>query len=368
MSSSNPGRCWVEIDRDALRHNARVARECVGSNVALLAVIKANGYGHGLVEAADALRDDVQLFGVANVREAIETRAAVPHPIVILGPALPEERAAIVQGGFIASISSYAEAVEFSRVAASSSVELNCAIDTGMGRMGIAEKAAGGEVRRIAGLPNVKIHSVSTHLPAADEDPKFTEAQLRRFHDALTDVRQSVPGDFFAHALCSTGVARFPGSAYDIVRAGLVLYGSATDDALQARLRPAMTWKTRVALLRDVAAGSSISYGRTFVTPRAMRVATISCGYADGLPRAISNRDAEVLIAGRRCAVLGRVTMDLTMVDVTAVTEVTVGDEVVLMGRQGKEEILAAAVAARASTIAWEIFTGIGSRVARVYL
>lgn len=367
-SAPNLERCWAEIDPGALRHNARVARERVGSGVALLAVIKANGYGHGLAATADALRDDAQLFGVANLREAMETRSVVAHPVVILGPALPEERAAIVENGFIPSVSNFAEAQEFSRAAGPSALSVNCAIDTGMGRMGIAEAEVTAEFQRMRELPNVKIHSVSTHLPVADEDPAYTEAQLQRFEKALAQVRRAAPGeDYLVHALCSAGVSRFANSAFDIVRAGLMLYGASPDPELQRQLRPAMTWKTRIVLLREVAAGSSISYGRTFITPQAMRVATISAGYADGLPRAISNRDAVVLIGGRRCAVLGRVTMDLTMVDVSAVPEAKVGDEVVLMGRQGDEEILATEIAAWASTIAWEIFTGIGSRVARVY-
>ena len=156
--------------------------------------------------------------------------------------------------------------------------------------------------------------------------------------------------------------------SHDIVRAGLMLYGSSPLPERQSLLRPALTLKTHVVLLRDVEAGSSISYGRTFVTPRPMRVATLSAGYADGFPRALSNRGAAVLIRGRRCNVLGRVTMDLTMVDVTDVPEVNVGDEAVLIGRQSDEEILATELAELASTIAWEIFTGIGSRVARVYV
>jgi alanine racemase len=361
-------RCWAEIDPAALRHNARVARERVGPDAALLAVIKANGYGHGLAAVADALRDEAKLFGVANLQEAMEAREVVPHPIILLGPALRTERAAIVSHAFIPSVSNYQEAREFSRAAEHSSVAVSCAIDTGMGRMGIAEGDASGELSRIAALPNLTIHSVSTHLPVADEDLEYTHAQLERFAETIVRLRREVRGNYLVHALCSAGVTSFVSSAYDIVRAGLMIYGAAPDPAIQSLLRPAMTLKTRVVLLRNVPAGKSISYGRTFITPRAMRVATIGAGYADGLPRSISNRSAAVLIGGRRCAVLGRITMDLTMVDVTEVPEVALGDEVVLIGRQSKEEILATEVAAWASTIAWEIFTGIGSRVPRVYL
>jgi alanine racemase len=234
--------------------------------------------------------------------------------------------------------------------------------------MGIRESHAVEEIVRISKLPNIEIHSVSSHLPSADEDPLFTTEQLSRVDRLITRLRSEMPGSYLVHTLPSAGVLAFAGSAYDIVRAGLMIYGISPLPQQQELLRPALTLKAHVVLLREVAAGSSISYGRTFTTPRAMRVATLSVGYADGLPRAISNRGAAVLIGGRRCALLGRVTMDLVMADVSDVPEVNVGDEAVLIGRQGDEEILATEMAQRAGTIAWEIFTGIGSRVARVYV
>ena len=361
-------RCWAEIDCAALRHNAQAARKCVGLNVALLAVIKANGYGHGLAAVANALRDHAQLFGVANLQEAIIARSEVPHPVIILGPALAAERSAIVEHRFIASISSYEEALGFSQAANGRTASVNCTIDTGMGRMGMRATDAVAEIARISKLPNIELHSVASHLPSADDDAGYTRDQLARFRALVDRLRRDVPGSYQIHTLPSAGVLAFADAAYDIVRAGLMLYGISPLPEHQLLLRPAMTLKARVVLLRDVEAGSSISYGRTFIAPRAMRVATLSVGYADGLPRAVSNRGAAVLVRGRRCAVLGRVTMDLTMVDVTEVPEVNVDDEAVLIGRQGDEEILATEVAQRASTIAWEVFTGIGSRVTRVYV
>jgi alanine racemase len=361
-------RCWAEIDVAALRHNAAAARSRLAPHVQLLAVIKANAYGHGLRPVAEALAADAQLFGVANLDEAIATREAVPHPVIILGPALAAERAEIVARGFIASISSFDEAAEFSRCRNRQPALLDCVIDTGMGRMGIAADEAVETVAKIAALPDVKVHSVSSHLPSADDDDAYTADQLARIRGLITRIRAATAGDYLLHTLPSAGVLSFAESAFDIVRAGLMLYGIAAPRQHQPSLIPALTWKTRVVLVRDLPAGSSISYGRTFTTSRPTRVATLSVGYADGFPRILSNRGTSVLIAGRRCSLLGRVTMDLIMVDVTDVPSVVPGDEVVLLGRQGDERILATELADLASTIPWEIFTGIGSRVARVYV
>ena len=365
MNSSGTDRCWAEVDQAALRHNARVARERVGPEVALLAVVKANAYGHGMVEVASALREEAQIFGVANLHEAQELRASgLPHPILILGPSLPQERAAIREHGFIPSVSSFEEARAF----AGNRVGINFAIDTGMGRMGCWQDDAIAELGKLSQVPDLIIHSVSTHLPVADEDAAFTESQLSQFDQLVRQMRARAPGSFKVHVLLSAGILGAAKHRFDIVRAGLMLYGSAPLPAEQKSLKPVLALKSRVALLRDLPAGRSISYGRTFTTARPMRVATISAGYADGFPRSLSNRDASVLIRGRRCPVLGRVTMDLIMVDVTPLPDVELGDEVVLIGKQGAEEIFAAEVAERAGTIAWEIFTGIGSRVRRVYI
>jgi alanine racemase len=237
-----------------------------------------------------------------------------------------------------------------------------------MGRMGCWQEEAVAEFEKIARIPRLKVHSISTHLPVADEDENFTREELARFEALVRQMRTRVPDGYKVHVLPSAGILGYAPSGLEMVRAGLMLYGSSPLPNEQRWLQPAMTWKTRIALLRDVPAGRSVSYGRTFVTPRSMRLATIGVGYADGFPRALSGRDAVVLIRETRCPIVGRITMDLTVVEVSAVPEAEVGDEVVLIGRQGAEEIFAAEVAARAGTIAWEIFTGIGSRVRRVYL
>jgi alanine racemase len=358
-------RCWAEIDRAALHHNAGVVRQRIGS-AEMLAVVKANAYGHGLIGVAEALAKEVQFYGVANLEEAMALRnAGLAHPVIILGPAVPGERATIVEREFIPTVSALEEAEAFDRIGP---VEINFKVDTGMGRMGFPEAKSIAAFKKISSLRNLRVHSVSTHMPVSNEDSDYTRDQLVRFRKVVEQLRREVPGDFKAHVLQSAGTLAFNETPHEIVRAGVMLYGISPLPEFQPLLKPAMTWKTRIGIIRDMPAGHGISYGRTFVTPREMRVATLSAGYADGYPRHLSNRDAAMLVRGKRCPLLGRVTMDLTMIDVSHVPDAAVGDEVVLMGRQGDEEISCEELAERAGTITWEIITRIGSRVRRVYV
>jgi len=358
-------RCWAEIDGNALRHNAGIVRERTGS-AELLAVVKANAYGHGLVGVAKALATEVQLFGVANLEEGLALRdAGLAHPLIILGPALAAERRVIVERGFIPTISAFEEAEAFDRIG---SVAINFKVDTGMGRMGVPAIESVDVFKKVSALRNVRVHSLSTHMPVSDTDAAYTRDQLDRFRGTVKELRAAVPGDYKAHVLQSAGTLAFNETPHEIVRAGVMLYGISPLPEFQSVLRPVLTWKTHIALIRDMPTGHGISYGRTFVTPKEMRVATLSAGYADGYPRHLSNQDARVLVRGRRCPLLGRVTMDLMMIDVSSIDDAAAGDEVVLLGRQGDEEISAHELAERAGTITWEIITRIGSRVRRVYV
>ena len=357
-------RCWAEIDRDALRENAKVVRQRIGS-AEMLAVVKANAYGHGLLGVAQTLADDAQLFGVANLEEALALRESLPHPIVILGPATPEERSIIAERRFIPTISSLEEAQAFDQLGP---VSINFKIDTGMGRMGVVQNEALEVFKRIAKLPNTEIHSLSTHMPVSNEDTKFTRGQLVRFRGIIEQIRAEVPGSYRAHVLQSAGTLAFNPPTFEIVRAGIMLYGISPLPEFQKLLKPVMRWKTRIVLIRDMPKGSSISYGRTFITPRKMRIATLSAGYADGYPWHLSNRGAALLVRGQRCPLVGRVTMDLMMIDVSNIDNVQVGNEVVLMGRDGSEEISCVELAEKAGTITWEIITRIGVRVRRIYV
>jgi alanine racemase len=369
MSAPTSGRrCWAEIDLDALRHNVAAARAQVAPGVKVMAVVKANAYGHGVGPVAKALVGHAEMFGVANVTEAEELRASVPGtPIFILGPALPDERERVVQARFVPAISTVEEAQAYAALAGGQPLPVHLKIDTGMGRVGILEKDAVATTREILALRGLAVTGIASHLPVADEDDAFTRDQLARFHHLVGQLRALGMNHPVIHAENSAGIIAYPAQAGDMVRAGLMIYGSAPIPEFQPKLRAVMTWKTRITLVRDMPAGHGISYGRTFITPGPMRIATLAAGYADGYQRHLTHRGAEVLIHGRRCPQLGRVTMDQILVDVTALPDVAIGDEAVLMGRQGNEEILAAELAQKAGTIAWEIFTGVSRRVDRVY-
>ena len=382
VNYQSPGRCWAEVNLSALRHNLGALQNHVGAGVGIMAVLKANAYGHGLELLAPHLAPLVKMFGVANAAEAEALHHYAPGvPVMILGPALPDERAVIVRRRWIPVVSSVAEAQSYADVAAriaqdlgtqnAPACQLHLAVDSGMGRMGVWIDEALGVATAIHALPGVRLSGIATHLPVPDEDIPWTVAQLAHWGRLLAQLREAglvIPS---IHSLNSAGTLEFGGhekhseGTGDLIRAGLAMYGCSPLPALQSMLRPVLTWKSRITLLRDVPAGRGISYGRTFITPCAMRVATLAVGYGDGYQRHLSNKGAEVLIGGGRCAVLGRITMDQMMVDVSHVPGVTEGDEAVIIGQQGTEEISASELAEKSGTIPWEIFTGIGLRVAR---
>ncbi len=363
---TNSYRCWAEINVEAIRSNLRVLRSFLDPGVRLAAIIKADAYGHGLGEVARCLGAEADLFGVANLTEAREIRATGSKvPILILGPALPEERYSIVHEGFIPSISTINEAAGYAQCTRDT-LAIHLVIDTGMGRIGVSEREATDAFAAFRSIGRLKVIAVSSHLPVADEDEEYTGEQLDRFRALL---KNSCLGEEPATILNSAGVIGFghvakPG---DLVRTGLALYGISPLPKFQAKLQPAMTLKTRVLVVRWLEPGQSISYGRTYITPDRTKVATLCAGYGDGFDRHLSGQETDVLIHGQRCRLLGRVTMDQIMVDVTHLGQVEPGDEAILIGRQGDQELLASELAAKAGTIAWEIFTGITKRVVRIY-
>jgi alanine racemase len=327
-----------------------------------MAVVKADAYGHGLAPVATALMQaGVDAFAVANLGEALALRqvGGGGWPILLFGSALPFEVPKIVEADITPTLSTLAEAEMFAAEAARRNKRLRVQIevDTGMGRVGFWHEEAPEQIRNIASLPALEIEALYTHFPSADENLAETRRELELF--------LSVPGPGIRHAANSAALLNLPEAALDMVRPGLLLYGIGP---ATGEFRPALSFKARVAFVKSVAAGRTISYGQTFVANKPMRIATVAAGYADGFSRYLSNK-AEVLIGGRRCRVVGRVTMDQIMVDASAAPQVQCGDEAVLIGRQGNAEITAAEVAGWEETIPWEVLCGITktARVPRVY-
>lgn len=337
----------------------------------VMAVLKAGAYGHGLEELARALdSEDLALIGVANVGEARRlATAGIRTPIYLLGPCFDEEHAEVVAHRWIPCISSLHEADHFNSLLtdADPPLDVHLAIDTGMGRGGVLPDQASEAVAHIQSLPHLRLTGLGSHLPAADEDPEFTRQQFKQFDSLVESLCSSLrapDSGIRVHLSNSAGLLGYQSRTTNLVRPGLMLYGCAPFAEHQDRLQPVMALKSRVSLIRDLPAGHGISYGRTAVLDRPTRVATIGIGYGDGYPRAVSGNDPEVSINGTRCPLLGRVTMDQIMADVSALPDCTIGDEVELFG----PNIPVAEVAKKANTIPWEIFTSITPRVTRIYL
>ena len=360
----SPHRCRAEIDHAALRHNAAAIRKAIGDKPGIIAVVKADGYGHGGPEAAKTLAPFAEQFGVATLNEARAVRAVVADKdILLMSPCLPAEREDAVREGFIPVVSSTAEAKAYASLAKDRPVRIHLCIDTGMGRIGVWLDDAMKTAQEIAAIEGIEVESISTHLPVADSDPDFTAKELEAWDRLVAKLRPIFPRAKF-NALNSAGSLERAHHAADRVRPGLALYGISPLPAFQDLLKPVMTLKTHVTLVRDVGPGRSISYGRDFITEKPMRIATLAMGYADGYPRQTSNKGAQVLIRGKRCPILGRITMDQFMVDVTDLPrDVAPGEEVVLFGKQGDEEITVGEVAEWAGTITWDILTRLGRRV-----
>jgi len=360
----SPPRAWAEVDLAALRNNLGVARAAAG--VDLMAVVKAGAYGHGMEQVTKALAgENIAFFGVANVGEARRIRhAGVTTPIYLLGATWAGEREEIVAREWTPCLSTLEEADHFNRLAqvAGKPLAVHLAVDTGMGRGGFLQADLAEIMTSLRRMSWLEIEGVGSHLPAADEDPEFTCGQIARY-GAILDELGGVARFKWRHLLNSAGLLAYDRSICNLARPGLMLYGVSPVPAYQDRLATVMTLKSRVTLVRTLPAGHGVSYGRQFVTTRSTRVATIGIGYGDGYPRHVSGKDAQVWINGRRCPILGRVTMDQIMADVSAAGNVTEGDEVEMFG----PHIPVAEIAAKAGTIAWEILTGITPRVMRCY-
>lgn len=363
---------WAEIDLNAIQHNVKALRQMAGG-AELMAVVKADGYGHGAVPVAQAaLEAGATWLGVATLEEGVELRkAGLTAPILILGYIPPAQADTVVLYDLRATVFhlDLARALAQWGRALMRSVPVHVKIDTGMARVGVQPGAAVDFAGELAKLPQIELEGVFTHMAVADDPTNpFTAEQLARFQDVLTHLRDAGFTPKIRHAANSASILAHPGTHFDLVRAGIALYGQPPDPAVTwpAELRPALTWKTRISFLKTVSPGTSVSYGRTYRAAGSERIASLPVGYADGYSRHLSNR-GEVLIGGQRCPIVGRVCMDQTMVRVPEGVEANVGDEAVLIGRQGDQEITASEMAGMIGTINYEITCAVSKRVPRVY-
>ncbi len=366
MQNMSPPRAWVDVDLEAIAHNLDIARQAL-PGTELMPVIKAGAYGHGLEPVARRLDNDgIVFFGVANAGEARRlSLASVRTTPFILGPAFPEEREEIVLNNWCCTISTLEEARHFESLAALYGKEftVHLALDTGMGREGFLPSELGGIIEPLKGMKHLVVDGSMSHFPSADEDVPFTQDEI----EAFTDCMAQLQGHFnlrYRHIAASAGELGYEIPVANLARPGLLLYGVAPMASIyDGVLRPTLRLSSRVSLVRELPAGHGVSYGRTHITQAPTRVATIGIGYADGWNRHLSGRGAQVFINGQLCPMLGRVTMDQIMADVTHVPDVAPGDEVELIG----PHIPVTEVASKANTIVWEIFTGLGPRLPRVY-
>ncbi|MBU2495154.1 MAG: alanine racemase [Candidatus Omnitrophota bacterium] len=380
-------RAWAEIDIAAIRANLNAIRKIVAP-ARVLACVKANAYGLGASTIAPFVEKDAGMFGVAIVSEGVELRrVGIKKRILVLGLAPEEEFEDGLKNGLEFTVADRKSVRKISALALRLKKEaaVHLKVDTGMGRLGVNSKELPQFYCWCRNLPGIRISGIFTHFPVAETRNDFTLKQIETFREVTTPLTLPLPagerdkrmvshfggeGRVVRHAANSAAVFNYPESYFDLVRVGLALYGSfpfsPTGSPYKSLLKPVVTLGGRIVFRKEIDRGETISYGRIFQAKKKTRVATVSVGYADGYGRNLS-RKASVLIAGKRCPVIGNICMDMTMVDISEVGAAVVGDEVILIGCQRKEEIRVEEVAGWASTVPHEILSRIGSRVNRIY-
>ncbi|MEJ2731101.1 MAG: alanine racemase [Deltaproteobacteria bacterium] len=354
---------WAEIDLKAIAHNVAELRRITRPESRLMAVVKADGYGHGAIEVAQcALKNGAVALGVARIEEGIRIReAGIRAPVLIFGYTLPQQTANLLEYDLNPCVYAAASARKLSGTAASlgKNIKAHLTVDPGMGRLGQLPQNFSAD------------KGICTHFATADSsDKSYAEKQLHLFKNYLERLHQAGFNPPVRHAANSAALIDMPQSHFDMVRPGIAIYGLYPSDEVQKNkvsLKPAMALKARIIHLKEVPAGFKVSYAITYETRKPTTIATVSVGYADGLNRLLSSR-GQMLVHGKRVPIIGRVCMDLTMLDVGSIENVQIGDEVVIIGHQGNETITVDEMAALLNTINYEIVTGIAARVPRVYL
>jgi alanine racemase len=367
-----PTLCFV--DREALRWNFRQIKARVGPRVKILCMVKANAYGHGATAVVTTLATEgSDAFGVATLEEAIELRkAGVRQPIIVLAGCYLEQLDLFLHHDLVPVLHELEtlRALEKSVAGRGMTLPIHVEIDTGMARIGFLDSQINDWLPELSKLNALKLAGIFSHFSDGETpNEEYTENQLKSFRFVAERLRRAALAPSLIHMAKSGAIITVPDSHLAMVRPGLILYGIAPSPNLteEIHLKPVLSWKTRILQLKRLPQGSSIGYGRTFTTKRGSLIATLPVGYADGYKRILSNR-ASVLVRGERAPVVGRVSMDLTTVDVTDIAKVQQGDEVVLLGRQGDAEISAVEMATWAKTISYEILTSIGARVPRIHI
>jgi alanine racemase len=363
-------RAWVEIDIDAIAHNIRAIQALLQPKTAMMAVIKADAYGHGAVRVAHVAQQlGVQYFGVATVSEGIELRqAGITNPIVILGAAQSrDEIRAIAHWNLEPTLCSTEQAILFSEVL-TTPLSVHLKIDTGMSRLGPLWTEGAVFIEQVRQLPHLAIASIYSHLATADDlNPSFMKEQQTRFDQVIQQANLRNRPAF--HLSNSAGTLFSPAFHYDLVRVGLALYGIYPGPQFRdvVELRPAMQVRSRITYLKTLPAGVGVSYGHRFITSSDCKVATLGIGYADGVPRNLSTR-MQVLVKGQRVPQVGTITMDQIMIDVSKIPEAEVGDVATLIGQDGKAAILAEEWSDLLGTIPYEIVCGFKQRLPRTFI
>ncbi|GAK57238.1 alanine racemase [Candidatus Vecturithrix granuli] len=367
---------WAEIDLDHVAHNIREFQRITPPHTQLMAIVKADGYGHGAVEVAKAaLEAGASRLAIAFLEEGIVLRRKeLSAPILILGVSAPDTEKAALEHDLTPTICTVDSAQRFSQAAATlgKTIRFHLKLDTGMGRIGVRPEQLKELLEALQHLPNLEMEGVFSHFSKADEKEKtYTQMQLHRYHECLNMIHAAGFRPTIRHLANSAGTMETSEAHFDLVRIGISLYGFYPSDEVDKTtvdLRPVMRWKTRIAHLKMLPTGERVSYGGMFTTRRPTMVATLPLGYADGFRRRLWTKNWHVLVRGQRAPILGKICMDMFMVDVTDIAGTSIGDEVVLIGSQGENTISADDMANALETINYEITCLVGKRVPRIYV
>ena len=372
-------RAWAEINLDAIKHNYNEIRKITSPDAKIMAIIKADGYGHGFKAIASVLLNNgVDAFGVATTDEAMQIRkAGFTLPVLILGVVLDDEYKKAIENEISLCVANFETATEISEIAKNigKNAKIHIKLDTGMGRIGFVcgdnDIDVKEEILKIASLPYISVEGIFSHFSRADEeDSAYTDFQFEKFSKICSSLKNDGLNIPYCHICNSAGIIQFPKYHLDMVRSGIITYGLYPSDVVdksKLNLIPAMTVKTKVTNIKEIKHESQISYGGNYKAMPGQKIATIAIGYADGFSRILSNR-ASVLINGKEAKVVGNICMDQCMIDVTHIDSIKIGDEVIIFGSDGNNTITVESVALLLGTINYEVVCSVGKRIPRAYI